>query len=145
MMTVWGQFADRLVTLLPTLWPQVTVYDGPVSDRSFPRDFVTVGFVDGEEVSGSFEPTPLLGDLEEEVGTIRSELVCQTGDDTLSVMRTRAFGYVDQLKAELARDRSLSVPAVVSVDLSADVLPLRNTEGAAVRVALVLTYTARGI
>ncbi len=145
MMTVWGQFADRLVTLLPTLWPQVTVYDGPVSDRSFPRDFVTVGFVDGEEVSGSFEPTPLRVDLEEEVGTIRSELVCQTGDDTLSVMRARAFGYVDTLKSELARDRSLSVPAVVSVDLSADVLPLRNTEGAAVLVALVLTYTARGI
>lgn len=145
MITVWGQFVDRLVVLLPGLWPQVTVYDGPVSDRSFPRDFVTVGFVDGEEVSGSFEPTPMLGDLEEEVGSVRSELVCQTGDDALTAMRVRAFGYVDVLKAELQRDRTLGVPNVMSVDLSVDVLPVRNTEGAAVRIALTLTYTARGV
>ncbi len=145
MNTVWGQFVDRLVALLPDVWPQVTVYDGPVSDKTFPRDYVTVGFVDGEDVAGSFEPTPQLGHLEEEVGSVRSELVCQTGDDALTAMRVRAFGYVDQLKAAIAADRTLGASDVVTVDLSADVLPVRNTEGAAVRIALTLTYTARGV
>lgn len=145
MITVWGQFVDRVVTVLPAIWPDVTVYDGPVSDKSFPRNYVTVGFVDGEDVSGSFEPTPVLGDLEEEVGSVRSELVCQTGDDALTAMRVRAFGFVDLLKAELNRDRTLGVPHVMSVDLSADVLPLRNEGGAAVRIALNLSYTARGV
>ena len=145
MITVWGAFVDRVVTVLPTIWPDVTVYDGPVSDKSFPRDYVTVGFVDGEDVSGSFEPTPQLGDLEEELGSVRSELVCQTGDDGLSAMRVRAFGYVDALKAELVRDRTLGVPNVLSVELAADVLPLRNEGGSAVRIALSLSYTARGV
>ncbi len=145
MITAWGRFVDRLVVRLPELWPDVTVYDGPVRDREFPRSFVTVGYVDGEEVAGSFEPTPLLGDVDEEIGTVRSELVCQTGDDALTAMRAKAFGYVDVLKAELDRDRTLGAPDVVSVDLSADVLPVRNTEGAAVRIALILTYTARGV
>ena len=145
MNTVWGRFVDRLVTLLPGVWPQVTVYDGPVSDRSFPADYVTVGFVDDEDVSGSFEPTPQLGHLEEEVGSVRSELVCQTGDDALTAMRARAFGYVDLLKAELRRDPTFGLPEVAAVDLTADVLPLRNAEGTAVRIALTLTYTARGV
>lgn len=147
MRTIWGDVVDRALVLLPTLpgWSDVTVYDGPVSDKAFPKDFVTVGFVDGEDVSGSFEPTPMLGDIEEEVGSLRSELVCQTGDNDLSGMRRRAFGFVNALKAELVRDPTFGVPDVLSMSLSADMLPVQNGEGSAVRVALILSYTARGV
>lgn len=147
MNTVWGRFADRAVALLPDLpgWAQVTVYDGAVSDKSFPSSFVTVGFVEDEDFSGSFEPVPALGDLEEETGSLRSELVCQTGDDALSVVRARAFALVDALKAEMRRDPTLGLEGVSSVALAVDVLPVQNANGTAVRLALTLSYTARGV
>lgn len=147
MNTVWGHVVDRLVELLPSLpgWSQVTVYDGAVSDSSFPSSFVTVGFVTDEDVSGSFEPVPVLGDLVEEAGSVRSELVCQTGDDGLSTVRARAFGLVDSLQAKLQADSTMGVAGVSSVALSVDVLPVQNANGTAVRLALDLAYTARGV
>jgi hypothetical protein len=49
---------DATLALLPTLpgWSTVSVYDGPQVVGDTPREYVTVGFVEGEDFGGTFEP-----------------------------------------------------------------------------------------
>jgi hypothetical protein len=49
---------DATIALLPTLpgWSGVVVLDGPQVTAAAPREYVTVGFVDGEDFGGTFEP-----------------------------------------------------------------------------------------
>jgi hypothetical protein len=56
-MTAWPLVLGRLLTLLPTLsgWTGVAVYDGPPVTADVPIDYVTVGWVPGEDFGGSFE------------------------------------------------------------------------------------------
>jgi hypothetical protein len=84
---------DATIALLPTLpgWSGVVVLDGPQVTAAAPREYVTVGFVDGEDFGGTFEPIAGLGDLLEETGSVRSEIVCWTGDVNFPAMRARAF------------------------------------------------------
>jgi hypothetical protein len=137
---------DRLVALLPTLpnWAGVVVYDGPPLTQDDPLDFVTVGYVDGEDFGGTFEPVPGLGDLWEEAGTVRSEIVSQTGDDDIAGRRARAFALFNAWQAAVQADQTLG-GVVSSAGLSADLQPVQNVGGSAVRLAVTLTYTARGI
>lgn len=146
MNAAWPAVVDWHLSRLPLLpdWDKVTVYDGQPTDSTFPPSFVTVGFVDGEDVAGSAEPGEQLGDVETENGSVRSELVCQAGDVDLSGRRTAAFALINALKAELRADPTLG-GVVQSASLSWDVLPVQNTKGSAVRVALSLNYTALGV
>lgn len=146
MNAAWPAVVDWHLATLPTLagWDAAVVYDGPVTDGGFPPSFVTVGFVTDEEASGTAEPGEQLGDLEVELGTVRSELVCQTGDDDMPGMRASAFALVDAVKAQIRRDPTLG-GIVAAASLAWDVLPVQNESGSAVRLALTLSYTARGI
>jgi hypothetical protein len=146
MNAVWPQVVDWKLAKLPTLagWGDVAVYDGPVTDVAFPPSFVTVGFVTDEDTAGTGEPGEQFGDIEVEVGTVRSELVCQTGEDDMPGMRAQAFGLVNALKAEIRRDVTLG-DLVAAATLAWDVLPVQNDSGSAVRLALTLGYTARGV
>lgn len=140
------QVLNRLVVLLPTLpgWTQVEVYDGPTTTRDAPADFVTVGFVDGEDFGATMEPVESLGDLWEETGTVRSEIVSQTGDDDIAGRRTRAFELFNAWQASVHADQTLG-GITSSANLTADLQPVQNTGGSAVRLAVTLTYTARGV
>jgi len=137
---------DRLVALLPTLpgWSGVGVFDGPTLTRDALPTFVTVGFVDGEDFGGTFEPGESLGDFWEEAGTVRSEIVSQTGDDDIAGCRARAFGLFSAWQAAQQADQTLG-GVVASSRLSADLQPVQNTGGSAVRLAVTLTYVARGL
>ena len=137
---------DATVALLPTLdgWSQVTVYDGPQVTGDSPRDYVTVGFVDGEDFGGTFEPVAGLGDLLEESGSLRSEIVCWTGDTDFPAMRARAFGLFNAWNAAVQGDVTLG-GIVAAASLSGEVVPVQNRDGSAVRLAVTLSYTARGI
>jgi hypothetical protein len=137
---------DRLVALLPTLpgWSKVTVYDGPTLTRDAPVDFVTVGYVDGEDFGGTFEPGESFGDLWQEIGTVRSEIVSQTGGDDISGRRARVFELFNAWQVAVQADQTLG-GVVASAGMSADLQPVQNTNGSAVRLAVTLTYTARGI
>ena len=137
---------DRLVVLLPSLpgW-FATTYDGEPVTADAPLDYVTVGFVDDEDFGGTLEPVPGPGDLYEETGTVRSEIVCQTGDVDMPAVRARAFTLFNLWLAEVRRDGTLGLPSVAASFLSGDLQPVQNTNGSAVRLAVTLTYTARGV
>lgn len=137
----------RLVAALPTLpgWSGVAVFDGPTLTRDALADFVTVGFVDGEDFGGNAESVPLLGDLFEETETVRSEIVCQSGDDDIAGRRARAFALFDAWQVWARSDSTLGVPGVFGAALSWDYQPVQNTGGSAVRLAVTLTYAARGV
>ena len=153
MAAAWPLVVDRLVSLLPSLpgWSGVTVFDGPPVTGDAPADYVTVGFVVGEDFGGSYEQTRngeggWQGALEE-TGTVRCEVVCTTGDeDSLPAMRARAFELVDAWDASVADDETLGVlPASSISSLTVDVQPVQNTSGAAQRLTVTLSYLARGL
>lgn len=147
MSAAWPVLIDRLVSLLPTLpgWAGVEVYDGPPVTADDPTDYVTVGYVVGEDFGGTYEQSRGLdGCMLEESGTIRSELVCQTGEVDLPSVRARAFLLVDAWEAEIARDKSLGVLAPSSTSsLSVDVAPAQTTSGAVQRLTVTLSYFSR--
>ena len=147
MSAAWPVVVDRLVSQLPSLpgWSGIKVYDGPVVTGATPTDFVTVGYVDGEDFGGSYEQTRngeggYEGCLEES-GTVRSEIVCQTGGDKVPAMRARAFALVDAWEAWVSSDETLGVLGPLTASsLAVDVQPIQNTAGSAQRLTVTLTY-----
>lgn len=147
MAAAWPVIVDRLVVVLPTLagWAGVPVYDGPPVTGEDPPDFVTVGYVAGEDFGGSYEQTPPAGPwLIEETGTIRSQIVCSTGGVDLPAMRARAFALADAWQAWVTSDPTLGVlnPSSTAA-LAVDVEPVQTTNGAVQRLVVTLTYLAR--
>ncbi len=149
MSAAWPVVKRRLVVLLPTLpgWSQVAVFNGPPVTGDAPSDYCTVGYVPGEDFGGSYEQTrngtAWQGALEE-TGTIRSEIVCATGDVDLAAVEARAFALADAWEAEISRDETLGVlyPSSTS-SLAVDVQPVQTTSGAAQRLVVTLTYFSR--
>lgn len=146
MSAAWPVLVDRLVALLPGLpgWSGVQVFDGPPVTGDAPPSYVTVGFVVGEDIGGSYEQVRGVGNLLEESGQIRSEVVCTTGEVDLPAMRARAFALVDAWEAEIARDQTLGVLAPSSTSsLAVDVQPLQTDRGTTQRLTATLVYFAR--
>ena len=148
MSAAWPLVKNRLVVLLPDLpgWSGVSVYSGPPVTGDAPTRYVTVGFVPGEDFAGSYEQTYTPGGLLEEVGTVRSEVVCATGDVDLPAMEADAFALVDAWEASITADGTLGVlPQGSTSALSVDVEPSQTTSAAAQRLVVTLSYTARGL
>lgn len=145
-MAAWPLVFDRLVAHLPTLpgWSGVTVYDGEPVTGDVPTDFVTVGFVPGEDFAGSFEQVPIQWALEES-GTVRSRLASQTGDtEVLAARRAHVFALAAAWQAWVVSDPTLGVLSPSSTaSLSMDVEPVQNGSGSAVALIVTLTYLAR--
>lgn len=146
-MTTWPRVKARLVEHLPTLtgWSAVTMFSGPPVAASAPAAFVTVGFVYGEDFAGSFERVRGLGDIDEEHGTVRSELVCSTGKTDLATVESAVFALADAWQAWVDSDPTLGVlPSGSTSLLAIDVQPTQDGSGASVRLTVTLTYIARG-
>lgn len=146
MAAAWPKLTERLIALLPTLpgWSAVTVYDGPPVTSDAPIDYITVGWVPGEDFAGSYEQARGVGNLLEENGSIRSELVCVDGGGDLNAVRDRAFALVDAWEQSLADDQTLGVLLPSSTaSLSVDVEPAQTTAGAVQRLTVTLVYFAR--
>ncbi len=151
MAAAWPLLLNRLVVLLPTLpgWSGVVVYDGEPAASEYPPEYVTVGFVPGEDFGGSYEQTRngeggWQGALEES-GTIRSELVVWSGDSNqLPTHRARAFALVDAWEAEVSRDERLGVLGPSSTSsLAVDVQSAQTGDGSAQRLIVTLSYFSR--
>lgn len=150
MSAAWPVLKRRLVALLPTLpeWSGVAVYDGPPVTGDAPSAYCTVGYVVGEDFGGSYEQTRNgEGGWEgclDEAGSIRSEIVCTTGNVDLAAMESRAFALVDAFEAELSRDETLGVMGPSSsASLAVDVQPLQTDRGTVQRLTVTLSYLAR--
>lgn len=155
MSAAWPVVAARVVAYMPTLfastdgWSLGRVFDGPPVTGAAPTEFVTVGFVLGEDNAGSYEQTRN-GDTGgwqnalEESGAVLSEIVCTTGDVDLPTVRARAFALADAWEAWVSADPTLGVLGPSSVSsLSVDVQPAQTTDGSAQRLTVTLSYLAR--
>ena len=143
MATQWPLIVARLLALLPTLpgWSGVTVIDGPLVSADVPTDYVTVGYV-ADDQAGTYNTTQDPNGFQYiEVGTIRSQLNCSTGDSDLVGMRARAFALIDSLDAAIRADRRLGVlsPAGTS-ELEVEVLSMQNANGTASSLVFTLLY-----
>ena len=147
-MTAWLTVKRQLLTALPQLpaWAaaEVVAFNGPPVTAQAPPNYVTVGFVVGEDAAGDYTETPGLGDIDDETGSIRSELVCWTGDVDLPTVEARAFALADAVQAWVKSDRTLGVlnPGSTS-NLAVDVVPAQTDAGSVQRLVLTLAYTAR--
>lgn len=145
-MAAWPSVVARLVAHLPTLpgWAGVEVFDGPPVTQAAPTDYVTVGFVVGEDFAGSYEQSrPGAFDVEE-VGTVRCEVVCTTGDVDLAGRRARAFALVDAWEAWTTANPTLGVlNQSSSASLSVDVEPQQSGSGSTQRLTVTVSYLAR--
>lgn len=147
MAALWPQVQSQLVALLPTLpaLAGVPVYDGPPLADEAPKDFVVVGAGNGTDVGGGYvqSPGPVDG-MTEETGVVLCEFVSWSGDEVLSAVRSRVFGFVNALEASLLADQTLGLFAQgATTTLSAEVLPQQNTSGAEQRLVVSVHYFAR--
>lgn len=147
MSAAWPLLVNRLQQVLPGLtgWGDVVVFDGPPVTQDAPANYLTIGFVLGEDAAGEIERiTHGLAGMLEEVGSIRCELVCATGETDLAAVRAKAFALVDSWQAEVSRDQSLGVLGPSSTtSLSVEVLPAQTDAGAAQRLVVTLNYFSR--
>ncbi len=144
----WPKVPAAVIALVEAIpaWSQVKVFDGrPVMTAPPPLRF-TVGYVEDEGGAGDFNQEP--GDvdgLREETGAVRCELVAQEGGSSLSAKRAQVADLIDALDAALRADQTLGglLSQGDSVVLGADFLPVQNTSGASVRVAMSIQYVTR--
>lgn len=146
MSAAWPVVKRRLVNLMPTLpgWSQVSVYDGPPVTGEVPTAYITVGYVVGEDFGGTYEQSRGVGNLLEELGSVRCELVCSTGNVDLASVESTSFALVDALEQSIANDQTLGVlhPSSTS-SLAVDVQPAQTTAGATQRLTVTLNYFSR--
>lgn len=144
---MWPLVVERLVALLPTLdgWASVRVFDGPPVTSETPEAYCTVGFVVDEDASGGFEhELSRDGFFLFETGTVRCELVTQTGAVDLPSMRARGFALVDQITAAITADHTLGVLSPDgTATLAVDVQSEQTTAGAVQRLPFTLRYFTR--
>lgn len=150
MAILWPAVCDWLITTLPALagWSSVQVFDGQPVTGDSPLDYVTVGWV-GEDSAGNWESLKAESGLHnEETGTVRCCLTCNTGDDVAvasAQVRTRLFDLLDTLDATLRADQTLgeSLAANGLVELTAgQVIPVQDEQGTALQVVFAVSYTS---
>jgi len=152
MASQWPVIVDRLLVLLPSLpgWSGVEVFDGPPVTSDTPADFCTVGFVDsldgvGDSNAGEYTKRDAVVDsMLDDLGSVRCQLTCVSGDVSQADVRARAFALADALEASLRADPRLGVlPITSTTELGVQVLSIQNSAGAAQSLILVLTYFSR--
>ena len=141
----WPDVYTALLALLPTLpgFTGVQVYDGQFVGNDYPTDYVTVGF-QSDDGAGSFiqQPDPSCF-ATTEVGDIKCLMSCNSGDTEPSADRNRVFAMFTALQTEVTRDQSLRGALTGSnylVTLSAQVVALENTAGAASSLIVSVAY-----
>lgn len=139
-MAAWPGVVGYLLDLLPTLWPDVDVYDGAPNVAALPPDYASVAFV-ADDAAGTFTQAREHDYLVVEEGLVRFDITCQTGDAVLTDVRSRVFGLFDSLDAHVRADQTLGGLVFGPVLLAAaDVLTISNKNGVAMSLACSLTY-----
>lgn len=150
-MAVWPLIAESQKTRLPLLpaWSGVAIYDGPPLTGDTPVEYLTLGYVLGEDYGGTFEQAEGPGPFMEEVGQLRSELVVASGEsDVLPALRARAFALTDAWAAAIRADQTLGGVTQPSstASLSVDIQPVQTRTGGVVqRLTVTLNYSARTV
>lgn len=148
-MAVWPAIVEQQKTLLPTLptWSGVQLYDGPPLTGDTPTEYLTLGFVLGEDYGGTYEQAEGPGPFMQETGQLRSELVVLSGEsDVLAALRTRAFALTDAWAAAIRADQTLGgvMQPSSTASLAVDIQPVQTRTGGVVqRLTVTVNYSAR--
>lgn len=141
----WPDVYTALLALLPALpgFAAVQVYDGQYVGEDNPVDYVTVGF-QSDDGAGSFvqQPDPSCF-ATIEVGDIKCLMSSNSGDTDPAADRNRVFAMFTALQTEITRDQTLRGAFSGSnnlVTLSAQVVDLENTAGAASSLLVSVAY-----
>lgn len=141
----WPDVYTALLALLPTLpgFTGVQVYDGQFVGNDYPTDYVTVGF-QSDDGAGSFiqQPDPSCF-ATTEVGDIKCLMSSNSGDTDPAADRARVFAMFTALQTEVTRDQTLRGALADCnhvVTLSAQVVALENTAGAASSLLVSVAY-----
>ena len=141
----WPDVYTALLALLPTLpgFTGVQVYDGQFVGNDYPTDYVTVGF-QSDDGAGSFiqQPDPSCF-ATTEVGDIKCLMSSNSGDTDPAADRNRVFAMFTALQTEVTRDQTLRGALADCnhvVTLSAQVVALENTQGAASSLIVSVAY-----
>ena len=140
----WPLIVARLLVLLPTLpgWSDVAVIDGLPLTADIPTDAVTVGYVTDDNAGAYTTIQDDSGFQWQEMGTVRGELSCVTGDTDLASMRTRMFGLIGAFQDSIRADRTLGgvLSPTGTVDLQVDVRSVQDVSGTEQSAVFTLTY-----
>lgn len=143
----WPTVQARLVTLIPTLPAAAgfVVHDGPPqTDLGSPK-WISVGFSSVDGSGGSFEmPDGPVDTMREERGTVLVEVVAWSGDDQIAAHRSAVFAVLTALEGAVRADQRLAVlPQSSTVELSAEPVPVRDSNGSLHRLVITLSYFVR--
>jgi len=144
-MIAWPGVVGYLLTTLPTLpgWSAVDVYDGEPVTGSDPTDWVSVGYITDDHGGTFTRNNNPDGSGVDEVGDVRCDLTCQSGDSGLADVRARAFTLASALDRHLNADRTLG--GVLSQNgtttLTVGVLSIEAPTGVAQSLSLTVSYT----
>jgi hypothetical protein len=147
MTTAWPNVVNWLVANLPTITglPSAYVFDGPPVTGDNPLVYITVGWVPegAEGLAGQYtQARSYDGLLTSEQGSVRCDLVANTGDDGVAAVRTQAFAIADLIAGYFAHDQTLGgVLYNGSVTLTVDVVAAANQQGVAQGLVLTVAYT----
>lgn len=142
----WPKVKARLLILLPTLagWAGVVeeVYNGPPVGDVDAVVYAAVGYVPGNDSGGSYTSTQSPDGFQYiEAGSVLGEIVAASGDDDYPTVEAQAFALLDAFDAAIRADRTLGVLSQEgTAELSADVLPAADGDGAVVTLAFTLSY-----
>jgi len=144
--SAWPAVVGALVAKMRALpaFADVEVYDGPPVTDDRPLAYATVGYVAGDTDAGTWARSRRNDFRVEEVGTVRCQLVAQTGDTDLPAVRAQLFALIDALDALLRADQRLGVlSADGTCEMAADVLSVMDQQGTAQAAVVTFTYTSR--
>jgi len=128
-----------------------TVYDGPQVTKSYPKQFVAVGW-DGEEGGGGEAATfsqrwgPLGARRREEDGTITCAAVAWSGDTKTPAVRNRreeAFALLAACENALRADPPLGATVRWGEVAGGSLIQEQTGEGVRVRVPFTVSYVHR--
>ena len=144
-MIAWPGVVGYLLATLPTLpgWGAVLVFDGEPVTGDDPNDWASVGYITDDHGGSFVRNNNPDGSGVDEVGTVRCDLTCQSGDEGLTAVRARAFALASTLDRKLNNDRTLG--GVLSQNgtttLTVDVLSIEAPDGVAQSLSLTVAYT----
>lgn len=140
----WPDVYAAILALLPTL-PSATgmdIFDGqPLDNTSW--KYVTVGFVT-DDGAGSFrQQRDPSGFATQEAGDVICKVGFNAGDDSPTITRGLAFALVGDWQTAFERDQTFGglLGADSTLDLSAQVLAVKDPQGTATELLVTVTYT----
>lgn len=146
MTAAWPHVVNWLTQNFPTITgiDPSAVFDGHPVTGDNPTTYATVGYSTASDVPGQFTQVDALDGVGiDEVGHVVCDLVVNSGEDALSVVRVAAFALFDLIRAAVKANPTLDgvLSANGTVSVTCNPLYALNAKGVAQGLVLTVSYT----